>query len=90
LTHRFNSDTVIIRDKGRRKADNDRVAALKQNSCLFGTVYYLFGILRAHNKATSAQNTLITDDMGLISRKAYGFNGTIANTFIAILAIGFF
>jgi hypothetical protein len=46
--------------------------------------------LRTSQKAFSAKNAILFDNMCLIVGKANGFNGAISYAFIAIFAVGFF
>ena len=70
FAHSFNADALIIRGKGRRKAYINGRAALQKNLYLFGIVLNLLCVLRADNKALSAENALVSDNMRLISREA--------------------
>ena len=90
LTHCINSNTVVICNKGGSKADDDRIAALDQNSDLFRAVHDLLCVLGAHNKAMTAQNALIADNMGLVTRKADSLNRAVTDTLIAVLTVGLF
>ena len=65
--HRFDSDSLVIGNKRRSKADNDGISALNQNLYLFGAVHDLLRILRTSNKTTAAQNTFVTDDVRLVT-----------------------
>ena len=85
--HGLNSHALIVGDKGGSEADYNRVAALEKDTSLFGSVHDLLGVLRANNKAMAAENTLVADDMSLVTRESDGLDGTVANTFIAVFAV---
>ena len=87
LTHCFNSNAVIVSNKGRSKADDNRITALDQYSDLFRAVHDLLCVLWAHNKAMTAQNALIADNMGLVTRKADSLNRAVTDTLITVLAV---
>jgi len=89
LAHRGNADAFVIGDEGRSEADNNRIAALQENPYLFGIVHDLFGILRAGDEAMTTEDAFILDDVRLIAGKTDRFDRTMANAFIAVLAIGF-
>ena len=88
--HGFDTDPFIVGDKGGSQADHHGIAALEEDSGLLGAVYDLLGVLGTNNKTMTAQNALIADDMGLVSRKADGLYGTVTDTLIAVFAVGFF
>lgn len=88
--HAVDADAAVIGNEGRRKADIYRRAALNQNLDLFRFVHNLLGVLGADHKALPAQNTLVPDDMRLVAGKPDGFDRTVPDTLIAVLAIGLF
>ncbi len=63
FAHRIYAHALIVCNERRSKADNDRVAALEQDFYFFGLVNYLLCILRTYNKALSAHNTFVADNM---------------------------
>ncbi len=85
--HSADAGAVIICRKGGRKADDNRAAALEQNFYLFGFVHDFLCILRTYNKALTAQNTFVSDDMRLIAGEAYRLYRTVAYTFIAVFTV---
>ena len=87
LSHSSDSDPVIIRDKGRRKADNNRIAVLEQDFDLLRLIDDLLGILRANDEAMAAQNTFVAYYISLIARKSDRFDRAVADTFIAVFAV---
>ena len=87
LTHCINSNTVVVCNKGGGKADDDRISTPDQNSDLFRAVRDLLCVLGAHNKAMTAQNALIADNMGLVTRKADSLNRAVTDTLITVLAV---
>ena len=86
-SHAFDACTFIIRNKRRRKADDDRITALQENTYFFRTVYDLFCVLRANNEALTAKNTFIADDMRMIPRETNRLYRAMADAFIAIFAV---
>ena len=88
--HGSNADPFIVGDEGGSQADHHGIAALEQDAGLLGAVHDLLGVLGTNNKTMTAQNALIADDMGLISRKADGLYGTVTDTLIAVFAVGSF
>ena len=85
--HGAYSHALVICHKGGCKADNDRLAALKKHSDLFGFVNYLLCVLRTYYKTLTAQNTFVSDYIRLVSGKSYGFHGAMAYTFITVFAV---
>ena len=69
VTHCVNSHTFVICNKRWCQAYNNGIAALQKHLYFFGFINNLFCILRTNNKTLSAQNTFISDNMCLISRK---------------------
>ena len=78
---------VVIGNKRRRKANIDLAVTGQQFLCLIDIVAYDFGILRTRNKAHTAENTLILNDLRLIGRKTDRFDRTIPDTFIAVFTV---
>ena len=78
----------MVGDKRRSKTHHNRITALQQNPDFFRTVSNLLCVLRTNHKAMAAQDALVADDMGLVSGKTNGLHRTVADAFIAILAVG--
>ena len=78
--HRGNTYSVVICDKRGSKADDNGITRLNKDAYLFDTVCDLLGILRALDNAVTAENTLVADDMSLVSRKADSLYGTLSYT----------
>ena len=87
FTHCLNADSVVIRDKGRSKTDDNGFFALQYNFNYLGLVYYLFCVLGTDYEALTAENTFVADYVRLVSRKSDGFNGTVTDTFVAVFAV---
>ena len=90
VAHRLYSNALVVCDKGGGKTDDNRISALEQYAHLFGFVNYFLCVLGTHHEAVTAQNTLVADNVSLISRKADRLNGAMADTFIAVFTVGFF
>ena len=90
LAHRFDADAVVIGNERRSEADVYRRARLQQYPRPLCFVDDFFRILRAHDKALTAHYTFIADYMSLIRRKAYRLYRAMPDTFVAVLAVGFF
>ena len=67
LAQLLDTYTVIISDKGGGNAGNNRCARLYKHLYPFGLVCNFFCVLGAYNKALTAQNALIADNMCLIA-----------------------
>lgn len=78
---------VIVCNKGRGNAGVNLRARLNHYFNFFGFFNYLFSVLRADDEALPAKNTLVTDNMRLIARKSYRFNGAVTYTFITVFAV---
>ena len=85
--HTVYPDTAVVRGKGWREADVNRGARLDKHAHLFGLVDDFLCVLRADDKALTAQNTFVAYYMRLISREAYRLHRAVAYTFVAVLAI---
>ena len=88
--HAFDSHAGIVCDKGRRQGGHNGLPALDHYLHLFRLVHNLLGILRTDNKTGTAQDALIADNMGLVSRKADGFHRAVPDTFITVFTVCFF
>ena len=89
FTHGIDADSMVIGKERRRKADDYRFASLKKNFYLFQLTCDFFCILRTHNKALSAENTFISDNVRLISRKTDRLYRTVADTLVTVFAVRF-
>ena len=87
LFHAVDTNTRIIGNKGRGNAGIDRHTRLNQNFNFFGFIHNLLGVLRADNKALTAKNTFVANNMRLISGKPDRFHRAVSNTFIAVFAV---
>ena len=87
LTHGADTHTLIICHKRRGKTDYYRFLSLHEYPDLFGLVHNLLGILRADHKALTAKDTLVSYNIGLVSRKSNGLYGTVPNTFITVFTV---
>ena len=47
----------------------------------------LFCVLRTDYKTPTAHYTLLTYDIGLVAGKSNGFNGAVADTFVAVFTV---
>ena len=90
FAHRVYAHALIVCYERRSKADDDRVAALEQDFYFFGLVNYLLCILRTYDKALTAEDTFVADNICLIAREAYRLHRAMADTFIAVFTVGFF
>ncbi len=88
--HGLNADALIVGYKGGGQRSYHRAAALNEHLSLFGLVHDLLGVLGADHKAVAAKDTFVADDVRLITGEAYGFHRIMADTFIAVFAVGFF
>lgn len=89
FAHRVYAHALIVCNERRSEADNDRVAALEQDFYFFGLVNYLLCILRTYDKALTAEDTFVADNICLIAREAYRLHRAMADTFIAVFTVGF-
>ena len=87
--HAFDADAVVVGDKGRCKRRDDRGAALNQHLHLFGLINDFLRVLGTDNKAVSAENAFVSDDMRLVPGKTDGFHRTVPDTFVAVFTVGF-
>ena len=85
--HRRDSDAVVVRDEGRREADPDGGSGSEENLRLFGLVDDLLRVLRTYDEALSAEYALVPDDVRLVRGEPYRLHRTVADTFIAVLAV---
>ena len=76
--HGFYTYAVVIGNELRRKADDYGVSRLNQNSYLFNAVGNFFCVLRTLYNAITAKDTLVADNVCLISRKADCFYGALS------------
>ena len=49
--------------------------------------HYFFCVLRTYNKAVTAKNALVANDVCLVARKANGLNRAVTNALIAVFAV---
>ena len=87
--HGFNTGTVVVCHKGGRQAHHHRIAGLEKGSDLFRAVHDLLCILGTYRKAPAAENALVSNNMGLIGRKANGLHRAVTNALITVFAVGF-
>ena len=90
FAHRVYAHALIVCYERRSKANDDRVAALEQDFYFLGLVDYLLCILRTYDKTLAAEYTFVADNICLIAREAYRLHRAMADTFIAVFAVGFF
>ena len=90
LAKLVDSHILIIGDERRRNARDDRFSAAQQCAHKLRAVRDLLRILGTYDKALTAKNTLIADDIRLIAGKPNGLHRTVTDTFIAIFTVGFF
>jgi hypothetical protein len=81
---------IVIGNKRRCHARPDRCIALEQDLGDFHGVGDFLGILRTYDKTRATEDTVIPNDMSLISGKPNGLDRTMSDTFVTILAVGFF
>ena len=80
----------VIGNKGGRQTGDHRRAALQHHAHLAHLADDLLGVLRADHKALSAHDAFVLNDIRLIAGKADRLDRTVADTFIAVFAVGFF
>ena len=85
--HRVNAYSVVICNEGGCKADYNGVARLKKNSHFLYTVCNFLCILWALYNAVTAENTLVSYDVCLVSGKSYRLYGTLSYATEAGLAV---
>ena len=87
LGHSADACAVIVGYEGRGKAHNHGRTRLEHNAHLLGLVNDLLRILWALVNALAAEDTLVSDDMRLVTREAYGLNRALTHTAEAGLAV---
>ena len=86
FAHRVYAHALVVCDKGRREADVNGIG-LQKHFDFFGFVDDFLCVLRTYDETMSAQNALVADDVRLIARKAYCFDGAMTYAFIAVFAV---
>ena len=84
--HSVYAHALVVCDKGRSERNVDGIC-LQKHLDLFGFVDNFLCVLRTDHEAVTAQNTLVADDVRLITREANCFDGAMANTLIAVFAV---
>ena len=87
FAHRADAGALVIGDKGGGQADDDRRIGLQQHLDLFGLIDDLLGVLRTDNKALTAHDALVANDVSLVAGKADGFDGAVPDALIAVPAV---
>ena len=90
FAHAGNTDTAEVSDERWGKADVDRAAGGNQLTGMVEVTADFLGILRADNKAMSAENAFVADNVGLVVGDTDGFDRAVADTLVAVFAVGFF
>ena len=88
--HGLDAHAVVIGDERRGQTDDHRIAAAQENLHLLRLIDDLLGVLRTHHEALPAQYALVAYDIGLIAGEANGLDGTVTNTLVTVLTVGFF